>query len=146
MISRASTLSVVWITKKPVGEMAAKYDPAEYEAIHSTYQDNLVYRDDANYIASLESIVDPVLRQAWIPDSWDILAGQFFQNWDPARHVKSFGQCVFEPWQPRWISIDRGFEHGPWCCGGRVSASKRILIREPSAPCCSATGSSSCGR
>jgi hypothetical protein len=91
--------------------MAAKYDPTEYEAIHSTYEDNLVYRDDANYIASLESIVDPVLRQAWIPGSWDILAGQFFQNWDPARHVKSFSQCVFESWQPRWISIDWGFEH-----------------------------------
>ena len=50
-----------------------------------------------------------VLRQAWIPGSWDILAGQFFQNWDP--DVKSFGQCVFESWQPRWISIDWGFEH-----------------------------------
>jgi hypothetical protein len=82
-----------------------------HEAIHSTYEDNLVYRDDANYIASLQSIVDPVLRQAWIPGSWDILAGQFFQNWDPARHVKSFNQCVFESWQPRWISIDWGFEH-----------------------------------
>ena len=33
--------------------MAAEYDPTEYEAIHSTYEDNLVYRDDANYIASL---------------------------------------------------------------------------------------------
>src|SRR6516165_5815346 len=80
-------VKALWITKKPVGEM------------------------DANYIASLQSIVDPMLRQAWIPGSWDILAGQFFQNWDPARHVKSFGQCVFEPWQPRWLSIDWGFEH-----------------------------------
>jgi len=104
-------VKALWITKKPVGEMAAKYNPTEYEAIHSTYEDNLVYRDDANYIASLQSIVDPVLRQAWIPGSWDILAGQFFQNWDPAQHVKSFGQCVFESWQPRWISIDWGFEH-----------------------------------
>jgi len=104
-------VKALWITKKPVGEMAAKYDPTEYEAIHSTYEDNLVYRDDANYIASLQSIVDPVLRQAWIPGSWDILAGQFFQNWDPARHVKGFNQCVFESWQPRWISIDWGFEH-----------------------------------
>jgi len=52
-----------------------------------------------------------VLRQAWIPGSWDILAGQFFQNWDPARHVKNFNQCVFESWQPRWMSIDWGFEH-----------------------------------
>jgi len=104
-------VKALWITKKPVGEMAAKYDPTEYEAIHSTYEDNLVYREDANYIASLKSIIDPVLRQAWIPGSWDILAGQFFQNWDPERHVKSFGQCVFESWQPRWISIDWGFEH-----------------------------------
>ena len=55
-------VKAMWITKKPVGEMAAKYDPTEYEAIHSTYEDNLVYRNDANYIASLESIVDPVLR------------------------------------------------------------------------------------
>jgi hypothetical protein len=33
-------VKALWITKKPVGEMAAKYDPTEYEAIHSTYQDN----------------------------------------------------------------------------------------------------------
>jgi hypothetical protein len=29
-----------------------------------------------------------VLRAAWIPGDWNILAGQFFQNWDPERHVK----------------------------------------------------------
>ena len=31
-------VKAMWITKKPVGEMAAKYDPTEYEAIHSTYE------------------------------------------------------------------------------------------------------------
>jgi hypothetical protein len=36
--------------------MAAKYDPTEYEAIHSTFEDNFVYKNDTNYIASLESI------------------------------------------------------------------------------------------
>ena len=55
-------------------------DPTEYEAIHSTYEDNFVYRNDENYIVSLQSIIDPVLRQAWIPGSWDILAGQFFSE------------------------------------------------------------------
>ena len=46
-------------------------------------------------------------------DSWlkEILAGRFFQNWDPERHVKRFDQVIFEAWQPRWISIDWGFEH-----------------------------------
>ena len=29
----------------------------------------------------------------------------------PDRHVKDLGQCAFESWQPRWISIDWGFEH-----------------------------------
>ena len=28
-------VKALWITKKPVGDMAAKYDPTEYEAIHS---------------------------------------------------------------------------------------------------------------
>lgn len=104
-------VKALWITKKPVGEMALNYDPADYQAIHSTYEDNFVYRNDANYIAGLNSIIDPVLRMAWIPGSWEILAGQFFQNWDPERHVKRFQDVIFEPWQPRWISIDWGFEH-----------------------------------
>ncbi|MBA0087139.1 MAG: hypothetical protein HRJ53_19315, partial [Acidobacteria bacterium Pan2503] len=107
----SSWVKALWITKKPVGEMGLNYEPGDYEAIHSTYADNFVYRNDKNYIATLESIVDPVLRQAWLPGSWDILAGQFFQNWDPDRHVKSFGQVTFEDWQPRWMSIDWGFEH-----------------------------------
>jgi hypothetical protein len=68
-------------------------------------------RNDVNYRRSLESIIDPVLRAAWIPGDWNILAGQFFQNWDPARHVKKFSECLFETWQPRWMSIDWGFEH-----------------------------------
>ncbi|MBA0089156.1 MAG: hypothetical protein HRJ53_29550 [Acidobacteria bacterium Pan2503] len=104
-------VKALWITKKPVGEMAINYDPADYEAVHSTFEDNFVYKNDKDYIAKLQSIVDPVLRQAWIPGSWDILAGQFFQNWDPARHVKVFSECIFEDWQDRWISIDWGFEH-----------------------------------
>jgi len=29
----------------------------------------------------------------------------------PDRHVIDLGQCAFESWQPRWISIDWGFEH-----------------------------------
>ena len=76
-------VKALWISKKPVGEMAVNYNPDDYHAIHSTYEDNFVYRNDANYFASLNAIVDPVLRMAWIPGSWTILAGRFFQNWDP---------------------------------------------------------------
>jgi hypothetical protein len=52
-------VKALWITKKPVGEMAAKCDPTEYEAIHSTYEDNYVYAQDKDYISKLNSIVDP---------------------------------------------------------------------------------------
>ena len=104
-------VKALWITKKPVGDMALNYEPADYEAIHSTFEDNFVYANDKDYISKLNSIVDPVLRAAWIPGDWNILAGQFFQNWDPARHVKRYGDCIFEDWQDRWISIDWGFEH-----------------------------------
>jgi hypothetical protein len=104
-------VKALWITKKPVGEMALNYDPAEHQAIHSTYADNFVYAHDANYIQILHSIADPVLRAAWLPGDWDILAGQYFQNWDPERHVKNFSEVTFEEWQDRWISIDWGYEH-----------------------------------
>lgn len=104
-------VKALWITKKPTGEMALNYDPDEYEAIHSTYADNYVYSHDANYIRVLHSIVDPVLRGAWLPGDWNVLAGAYFQNWDPERHVKNFGDCAFAEWEDRWISVDWGFEH-----------------------------------
>jgi phage terminase large subunit len=105
-------VKALWIKKKPpAGMFIPDYDPNEYEAIHSTYEDNPTYANDKDYINKLNSISDPVLREAWIPGSWDILAGQFFQNWDEELHVKTLSQIQFLDWQPRWISIDWGFQH-----------------------------------
>lgn len=115
-------VKALWIKKRPpAGMFIPDYDPTEYEAIHSTYEDNPTYANDKDYISKLHSIADPVLREAWIPGSWDILAGQFFQNWDGewdhekrafvGRHVKELRLVEFETWQPRWISIDWGFQH-----------------------------------
>ena len=105
-------VKALWIKKRPpAGMFIPDYDPDEYEAIHSTYEDNPTYANDKDYIAKLQSISDPVLREAWIPGSWDILAGQFFQNWDEELHVKKLREITFLGWQPRWISIDWGFQH-----------------------------------
>lgn len=115
-------VKALWITKKPPAGMAIlDYDPSEYEAIHSTFRDNKVYANDKDYISLLNSISDPVLRAAWIPGSWSILAGQFFQNWEGefddktkkyvGRHVKSPKDVTFTEWDDRWIAIDWGFEH-----------------------------------
>ena len=112
-------VKALWITKKPpAGMFIPDYDPAEYEAIHSTYEDNPTYANDKNYIKGLHSITDPVLREAWIPGSWKILAGQFFQNWDAELHTIggkesrwTLSDVAYLDWQPRWISIDWGFQH-----------------------------------
>jgi hypothetical protein len=115
-------VKALWITKKPpAGEMILNYDQADYHAIHSTYESNRVYRNDLPYIKKLLSLSDPVLREAWIPGSWNILAGQYFQNFDgiwddrlkryKGRHVRNVSEVEFQAWQPRWISIDWGYQH-----------------------------------
>jgi Phage terminase large subunit len=112
-------VKALWITKKPpAGMFLPNYDPEEYEAIHSTYEDNPTYANDKDYISKLVGISDPVLREAWIPGSWDILAGTFFQNWDEYLHTIggkdsrwSLSDVTYMDWQPRWISIDWGFQH-----------------------------------
>jgi hypothetical protein len=130
-------VKALWITKKPpAGSMSANYNPADYEAIHSTYADNATYRNDAEYIASLASISDPYLRAAWIPGDWNILAGQFFSNWEAwfdekknkyvGRHIKTRKDIVFHDWEDRWISIDWGFEHH--CV---ILWFARVTVRDP---------------
>jgi phage terminase large subunit len=53
----------------------------------------------------------PDLAKAYAEGSWDIFAGQFFDVWDPARHLIRAEEIGLEPWWPRWISIDWGFAH-----------------------------------
>lgn len=123
-------VKALWITKKPpAGEMVLNYKPEDYHAIHSTFEDNFVYRNDSDYISKLQSISDPVLRAAWIPGDWKILAGQYFQNWEGVwddvekkyvgRHVRELGAIGFQDWQDHWISIDWGYAHATcvlwWC-------------------------------
>ena len=38
-------------------------------------------------------------------------AGQYFSNFDEACHVWDLKEIIFQPWWPRWISIDWGFVH-----------------------------------
>ena len=133
----AQWVKSLWITKKPpAGEMVMGYDKADYVNFHSTYADNPTYANDKNYRKGLESISDPVLRQAWIPGSWDILAGQFFSNWEArfddrknkwvGRHIKSRRDIVFNEWDDRWIAVDWGYEH--YCVALWFA---RVTVRDP---------------
>lgn len=131
-------VKALWITKRPQlnTAMAAGYDPRDYQAIHSTYENNPIYRNDADYIKTLHDIRDPVLRAAWIRGDWNILAGQYFSNWDAwfddkknkyvGAHIKTRRDIVFNDWDDRWIAVDWGFEHH---CVALWFA--RVTIRDP---------------
>lgn len=130
-------VKALWILKRPpAGSMSLNYDARDYEPIHSTFADNKIYANDADYIKTLNSISDPYLRAAWIPGDWNVLAGQFFSNWEAffdekknkyiGRHVKSRRDVVFHEWEDRWISIDWGFEHH--CV---VLWFARVTVRDP---------------
>lgn len=51
-----------------------------------------------------EALKGPHLR-----GDWNVFAGQYFDCFDPARHVVTLGQANLQPWYPRWISMDWGF-------------------------------------
>jgi phage terminase large subunit len=128
----------LWITKRPPAgtALAADYRKDDYHAIHSTYANNKIYANDADYIRTLNAIADPYLRAAWIRGDWNILAGQFFANFGSefderknryvGRHIKSVKDIVFNDWDDRWIAIDWGFEHH---CVALWFA--RVTIRDP---------------
>jgi len=56
--------------------------------IPSTLDDNpSLMKNDPLYVRRIEAIKDHKLRMAWRWGSWDIFAGQFFDDWDPKVHV-----------------------------------------------------------
>lgn len=69
-----------------------------------------------HYGKDLLAITEKNLRDAWLYGKWDVFEGQYFPNFDRARHVitrKEFEARV-KPWHVRWISGDWGYDH-PHC-------------------------------
>lgn len=99
----------LWIKKKPVKGMdPEKYNPQQYWFIHSTVDDNPIYRENKEYIETLEK---SPMRDKIRWGKLDSVSGQYFANWDDKRHVRALTDFVFEPWQPVWIGWDYGFGH-----------------------------------
>jgi phage terminase large subunit len=118
----------LWIQKKPfIGMDPAKYDPNDYEYIHSTVDDNPIYSKDAEYIKSLESGPARDVRR-W--GKMDGVTGNYFDNWDETRHRRPSSEFIFEKWQPIWIGWDYGFSH----YGCIVFMTKAIKKRAPVLP------------
>ena len=91
-------------------ERPEEYNPDDYAFIRATLDDNPIYAGDSAYRKTLERLPTR-LRDAYLMGRWDIFAGQYFDIFSKARHV---GTKNIQPWHPRWLSIDWGFQH-PAC-------------------------------
>ena len=105
-------VKALWVDRRaPAGmEEPERYDPYDYAFIRATLDDNPIYRNDADYRKTLEALPRH-LRQAFLYGDWNVYAGQYFDIFDLRVHTARAEELGIEPWWPRWISIDWGFEH-----------------------------------
>jgi phage terminase large subunit len=105
-------VKALWVDRRaaPGMDEPAQYDPNDYAFIRATLDDNPIYRNDAGYRKTLEALPRH-LRQAFLYGDWNVYAGQYFDIFDVRVHTARAEQLGLEPWWPRWISIDWGFEH-----------------------------------
>jgi phage terminase large subunit len=102
----------------PGFEQAGLYDPRDYEFIEARLADNPIYANDAEYRKTLASLPEH-LRKAFLEGDWNVFAGQYFDIFDYGRHTARPEELRLEPWYPRWLSIDWGFQHNSavyWHC------------------------------
>jgi hypothetical protein len=105
-------VKALWIDREPAPGMdsADEYDPNDYGFTAARVSDNPIYAKDTNYLKTLKALPSN-LRRAFLDGDWDVLAGQYFDRFQWARHVIRAEEIEWKPWWPRWISIDWGFEH-----------------------------------
>jgi hypothetical protein len=105
-------VKALWIDKQPAPgmERPEQYDPAEYDFIPALISDNPIYANDAGYIKTLQSL-PRWLSDALLLGHWNVFAGQYFDIWNSETMVDRPEEWGLQPWNPRWISIDYGFDH-----------------------------------
>ena len=86
----------------------ADENPDEYEFISATIFDNKILMEkDPHYLSMLNNL-DEKLRQAWRDGNWDMLAGQYFSEFDRTVHViEPFP--IPEHWK-KYRAIDYGLD------------------------------------
>lgn len=69
------------------------------------------------YGNTLSSVTDKGLRAAWLDGEFGNFQGQYFQNFNPQRHVISRAEAMarIKPWHIKWMSGDWGYEHPTDC-------------------------------
>jgi len=105
-------VKALWVDQAPPPgfERPEQYDPADYDFIRARIADNPIYANDLNYRKTLEALPEQ-LRKAFLEGNWDFFAGQYFDLFEIGRHTARPEEIGMQPWWPRWISIDWGFQH-----------------------------------
>jgi hypothetical protein len=71
----------IWETPRDEGGMLRQFIPA-------LYTDNpTLLQDDPDYVARMEGLGNTELVRAMKEGDWSVVAGAFFDEWNPARHV-----------------------------------------------------------
>lgn len=76
------------------------------------------FLDKTDYGRTLDRLPQ-AFRVGHLLGSWDKFSGQYFDIFDPAKHVHDTRSFELKPWFSRWIGIDWGFAHPTvveWAC------------------------------
>jgi phage terminase large subunit len=105
-------VKALWVDQMPPPgfERPELYDSRDYDFIPARIDDNPIYANDAEYRRTLESLPEH-LRRAFLEGDWNVFAGQYFDVFEFGRHTARPEEIRLEPWWPRWVSIDWGFQH-----------------------------------
>ena len=123
-------VKALWVDQSPPPgfERPELYDPRDYEFIRARLDDNPIYAQDAEYRRTLEALPEH-LRRAFLDGDWNVFAGQYFDVFEFGRHTIRPEEIRLDPWWPRWISIDWGFQHPSavyWHCAIPVTGDQRL--------------------
>jgi len=134
-------VKALWVDHRPPAgfDRTDLYDPRDYDFIRARLDDNPIYANDAAYRRTLETLPEH-LRRAFLEGDWNVFAGQYFDVFDVGRHTARPEDVRLEPWWPRWISVDWGFNHPSavyWHCAvpGAVNSQQfKVESGNPSRP------------
>lgn len=83
-----------YLTKDIQPEDDPEYNPDDYEAIHTTLDDN-PYIDKVQYIKRLSNLPEHI-RRAWLDGEW-VVEGMYFHDYYPTKH-RPVGEGESEPY------------------------------------------------
>ncbi|HEY2353230.1 MAG TPA: terminase family protein [Candidatus Acidoferrum sp.] len=128
-------VKALWVDKVPPAgfDRPEEYDAGDYDFIRARLDDNPIYAKDKQYRRTLAALPEH-LRRAFLDGDWNVFAGQYFDIFDVGRHTGRPEELKLEPWWPRWISIDWGFQHPSavyWHCAVPVAGAVRAPWAAP---------------